>query len=324
MTDLLTLRVRALTWEADGILGIELVPVDAGATLPPADAGAHILLHPPAEAGVPPRSYSITHPDDTRAWRIAVNLDAASRGGSRWLHQHLRPGMLLRAEPPKNLFPLDEAAPLSVLIAGGIGITPLISMARRLNALQRPWALHQAARSRAHAPFVGELRALAAAGQGTLHLHLDDEAGRVLDVAAIIATLPPGAHVYACGPKPMLAAFDAATAGLPPKRVHQESFTGVDAAALAAERSGFMVKLHRSGRRIAVTPGQTILAALQAAGCDPLYSCGEGICGTCQVRVVAGVPEHRDLVQSDAEKASNTQIMICCSGSTTPELELDL
>ena len=317
----LTLRVRALTWEAEGILGIELVPADPATTLPPAQAGAHTVLHLPPEAGVASRSYSLINPGEPGRWQLAVNRDAASRGGSRWLHAQLRPGALLQAEPPKNLFPLVEDAPHTVLIAGGIGITPLLAMARRLTALGRPWTLHQAARSRAQAPFVDTLQALARQAGARHHLHLDDEAGRVLDLPAIIAALPEGAHLYACGPKPMLAAFEAATAALPPGRAHLEHFSGVEAPAGGA---GFTVKLHRSGQRIAVAPGQTILAALQAAGHEPLYSCGQGICGTCQVRVLAGQPDHRDLVQSDDEKAANTHIMVCCSGALSPELELDL
>ena len=319
MSELLRLRVRALTWEAEGILGIELVPLQRDAVLPAVQAGAHIDVH---LKGSLVRSYSLLdEPGECRRYCIAVNKDAKSRGGSRWLHESLRPGDVLEVSAPRNHFALDESAPASVLIAGGIGITPLLAMARRLTALGRPWVLHHAVRSRAHAAFAETLRALAESGHGKVHWHFDDEAGGVLDVAAIVAVLPGGAHVYCCGPQPMLAAFEVATAALPRERVHLEYFAAKDA---PATQGGFTVKLHQSGRNVPVAPGQTILAALQAAGIEPLYSCGEGVCGTCQVAVLAGTPDHRDLVQSDAEKAANTHIMICCSGSKTPELELDL
>lgn len=319
MTDTLRVRIRAITWEADGILGFELVPAERGKRLPPVEAGAHIDLHLPNGMV---RSYSLLNtPGERHRYAIGVNRDAKSRGGSRCVHEQLKAGDVLSISAPRNLFPLDEGEHSSVLIAGGIGITPLLGMARRLTALGRPWVLHQAARSRATLAFADELAALAAESRGTVHTHLDDEAGRVMDVPAIIAALPAGAHVYACGPQPMLAAYEAATADLPRERVHLERFAASEAPATAG---GFVVKLHRSGRRIPVAQGQTILAALEAAGLNPLYSCGQGICGTCEVPVVSGTPDHRDLVQSDAEKATNRHIMICCSGSLTPELELDL
>lgn len=318
VSGLLQVRARTLRWEAEGILAIELVPAEPGEGLPPVEAGAHIDLHLPDGLR---RSYSLLNPGDTARYWIAVNRDAASRGGSRWMHEQLRCGQSITIGAPRNQFALHESAAHTVLIAGGIGITPLLAMARRLSALGKPWMLHHAVRSRAHMPFADTLRELAAGGHGQVHWHVDAEAGRVLDVAAIVAAMPGGTHVYACGPQPMLAAFEAATAALPRERVHLEYFAARD---VPATGGGFVVKLHRSGRQVPVAPGQTILAALQSAGLDPLYSCGEGICGTCQVAVIAGVPDHRDLVQSDAEKAANTHVMICCSGARTPELELDL
>jgi vanillate O-demethylase ferredoxin subunit len=313
------LRVRALTWEAEDILGIELVPLERGASLPPFDAGAHVELHLPNGLV---RSYSLVNaPGERHRYVVAVGRDRASRGGSRWLHDSLRVGTVLEVDAPRNQFALDEAAPASVLIAGGIGVTPLVAMAHRLAALGRPWTMHVAARSRAHAAFIDTLRALAASGAGTLHEHYDDEAGGVLDVVAIIAALPADAHVYACGPQPMLAAFEAAAAALPPARVHREYFAAPEA---PAAEGGFTVRLHRSGRDVPVVAGRTILEALREAGVDVLHSCCQGVCGTCEVAVIAGVPEHRDLVLSPAERAANDRIMICCSGSKTPVLELDL
>lgn len=318
MNDTSSLRVRALTWEAEGVQGLELVPASPGTALPAAEAGAHVDLLLP---GGLVRSYSLTNPGQTHRWCLAVNRDAASRGGSRWIHESLRPGALVEARGPRNHFPLDETAPHTVLIAGGIGITPLLAMARRLTALGRPWTLHYAARTRAQMAFVDELRALAGRAGAALDLRADHEGDKPLDLSAIVAALPAGAHVYACGPTGMLDAFEAATAALPRERVHLERFANTLA---AASSGGFTVVLARSGRRLPVPPGQTVLEALLAAGLEPMYSCREGVCGTCETRVLRGTPDHRDLVLSDAEKASGHRMMICCSGALTPELELDL
>jgi vanillate O-demethylase ferredoxin subunit len=320
MNQTLDLRVRAITWEADGILGFELVPTAPNALLPAFDAGAHVDLH--LGNGLI-RSYSLLNaPGERQRWCIAVNRDAASRGGSRFMHESVRPGQIVPVGAPRNNFPLREDAAFSVFIAGGIGITPILAMIRRLTALGRPWALHCAARTRATAAFVPTLTALAEQAGATLDIRYDQEPGaRRLDLAAITAALPDDAHVYCCGPLPMLAAFEAATAALPRERVHVEYFATKDAPATAG---GFEVKLVRSGRSVAVAAGQSILDALIAVGVEPPNSCREGICGTCETRVLCGTPDHRDLVLSEAEKAAGDRMMICCSGAKSPTLELDL
>ncbi len=327
-TPTLTLRVRALTWEAEGILGIELVPLQPNTLLPAFEAGAHIDLHlPDVGSGAHIRSYSLLNaPGERQRWCIAVNLDAASRGGSRWIHEQLRCGQTLTVGAPRNNFPLDEAAPLSVFFAGGIGITPILGMIRRLEAIGRPWRLHHATRSAAHAPYVRELQALSEAAQaagrdGALDLHVDAERGRVLDIAGLIATLPAGSHVYCCGPLGMLGAFEVATAALPRAQVHLEYFAARDA---AATEGGYRVELQRSARSLQVRPGETLLDRLLAEGVDVLFSCREGVCGTCEVKVLEGEPDHRDLVLSAAERAANHRMMVCCSGAKTPRLVLDL
>lgn len=307
-----------MTWEADGILGIELVPLTPNTLLPAPEAGAHVDLH---LGNGTVRSYSLTNPGERHRWTVAVNRDVQSRGGSRWIHEMLRPGATLQVGDPRNHFALDETAPHSVLVAGGIGITPLLAMARRLAAVGRPWTLHYAARNRAQMAFVEPLRELAERSGATLDLRCDHEGDAPLDLRAIVAALPEGAHVYACGPAGLLAAFEAAAAGLPRERVHLERFASNQE---AAAEGGFTVKLARDGRSIAVAQGQSILAALIAVGIEPPNSCREGICGTCETRVIAGTPDHRDLVLSDAEKAAGDRMMICCSGAKTPTLELDL
>jgi tetrachlorobenzoquinone reductase len=316
---LLSLRVRAMTWEAESVLGVELVPLAPNTLLPSFDAGAHVDLHLPGDVQ---RSYSLLNaPGERQRYCIAVNKDAASRGGSRWVHESLRPGAVLTVSAPRNNFALAESAPHSVFIAGGIGVTPILSMIRRLKALGRPWKLHYAARTRAHAAFADTLRELAE-GSGELEFCFDQEpGGRMLDLAAIVRSLPEGAHVYCCGPTGMLGAFESAVAGLPPERVHVEYFAAKEAAATAG---GFRVTLQRSGRAIDVHPGQTILDSLIAAGVEPPWSCREGVCGTCETRVLAGIPDHRDLVLSAADHAANDRMMVCCSGAKSATLVLDL
>jgi tetrachlorobenzoquinone reductase len=327
----LAVRVRAITWEADGILGFELVPLlgalgagassEPGVVLPPFDAGSHIDIHLPGSPLV--RSYSLLNaPSERHRYCIAVNRDAVSRGGSKTMHEAIRPGQVLNISAPRNNFPLKEGAAGTVLIAGGIGVTPILGMARRLVALNKPWRLHYAARTQAQAAFVQELKELAVRSGAQADITFDREpGGRMLDLPAIVAGLGAAEHVYCCGPLLMLEAFEKATAALPRERVHVEYFAAKEAAATAG---GFVVKLAKAGREFTVNPGQSILDCLNAAGLDPPYSCREGICGTCEVVVLDGVPDHRDLVLSDAERAANNRIMICCSGAKTASLTLDL
>lgn len=320
----LQVRLRAITWEAEGILGFEFVPAKPGERLPPFEAGAHLDVH---LGGGLQRSYSLLNPGDDRPrYCIAVQRDPASRGGSRAMHEALRVGQTVTLSAPRNNFALDEAAAQpgapAVLIAGGIGITPILAMLRRLSALRKPWQLHYAARTRAQAAFVDEIQALAAATQQTAQIVFDREPGaRMLDLAAIVQAVPPASHLYCCGPLPMLEAFDRASAALPRARVHVEYFSAKEAPATAG---GFSLKLAKSGRTLQVPAGKTILDTLIDAGIEPPYSCREGICGTCETAVLEGEPEHRDLVLSDAEKAENRRMMICCSGARSASLTLDL
>lgn len=313
-------RVKSITWEADGILSFDLRPMPPRRELPPFTAGAHVDVH---LANGLIRSYSLLNAQDERhRYVIGVNRDAASRGGSRFLHESVKAGDALTLAVPRNNFALDEQAPLSVFIAGGIGITPLSSMIARLQALGRPWRLHYAARTRQNAAFVDALQALRDRGGGEVHFSFDREpGGRMLDIPGIVAALPSGAHVYCCGPLPMLDAFESATRHLPAERVHVEYFAAREAAANAG---GYTVELARSRRTIAIQPGHTILDSLEEAGVDAAYSCREGVCGTCEVRVIDGIPDHRDLVLSSADKACNDRMMICCSGAKSPRLVIDL
>ncbi|MEZ5649303.1 MAG: PDR/VanB family oxidoreductase [Burkholderiaceae bacterium] len=314
------MRVHALTWQAEGVIGVALQPCAPGVALPAAEPGAHIDLTLPDGSR---RSYSLIEPDPApHSYQIAVGLDRASRGGSRWIHENLRPGACLPVAEPTNQFPLDESAATSVLIAGGIGITPILSMVRRLSAIGRKWELHYACRTRRQAAFVDTLRELAEHTGATLALHWDQEAGGTpIAVADVVAVAPADAHLYCCGPTGMLEAFRTACSTRPARNVHFEYFaTDVE----AATQGGFSVVLARRGVALTVAAGQSILDTLEAAGIELPYSCREGICGTCEVRVLAGEPDHRDMVLDETRRAANDRMMICCSGARSASLTLDI
>jgi vanillate O-demethylase ferredoxin subunit len=311
----LKLRVKTATWEAPGIVSYELRPVEAG-ELPPFSAGAHIDLTLP-NALI--RSYSLVNPQAERhRYVIAVQKDRATRGGSKWVHENLRPGDILTVNGPRNNFALNEAAERSIFIAGGIGITPILCMVERLSSLKKNWELVYCARKRAETAFVEVLRSY---GE-RVRFNFDEEAGgTMLDIAATVRAAPAGADLYCCGPLPMLQAFEAATAALPRERVHIEYFAAPEPPAV---QGGFKVVLAKSGREFAVAPGKTILDTLLDAGLDVAYSCMEGVCGTCETKVLEGTPDHRDLILTEQEQAAGKVMMICCSGSKTERLVLDL
>lgn len=311
-------RVRTITWLCDRVRAYELCGLD-DAELPPFTAGAHIDVQ--LGNGLS-RSYSLCNdPEERHRYVIAVQREPAGRGGSVWIHDKLGAGEIVEIERPLNHFALAEDAETHVLIAGGIGITPVLSMARRLNRTGRDWRLHFAVRDRAHAPFLSQLDQLDASGGNRVHLHVDAENGSApLDIGEVVRAGPANAHLYCCGPEPMLAAFEAACAGLDCASVHMERFTGVEAPALDG---GFEVELARAGVTLTVAEGQSILGAITEAGIDAPYSCTEGICGTCVTTVLSGTPDHRDLVLTDQEKQAGDVMLICCSGSKGPRLVLD-
>lgn len=306
-------RIRSSRWEAEGILAYRLEPL-AGEHFPAFSAGAHIEL---ALAPGLLRSYSLLNdPAERDVYELGIQLDADSRGGSHFVHTQWRVGQVVEISEPRNHFPLVESAARSILIGGGIGITPLLSMAARLQALQRPWELHYAARSRACAPFLDRLAALPA-----VQLTIDDEPDTPrLDLQRLLEAVPEDAHVYCCGPERMLDAYRAHGQHLG-ERLHFEYFA---ASTELANGGGYRLQLQRSGRQIAVEAGETMLDALLNAGVDVPFACSGGICGTCRVGVIDGLPDHRDLFLSDAEKAANDSVLVCCSGARSPLLTLDL
>ena len=311
---MLNLRIKSAVWEAPNITSYELRPTNSS-ELPAFSAGSHIDITLPNGMV---RSYSLLNSQSERhRYVIAVQRDRESRGGSKWIHQNFRPGEILSVNEPRNNFKLDETAEKSLFIAGGIGITPILSMIERLETIGSDWQLIFCARTRASAPFLGLLE-----GNQRVRINFDREPGaEILDIPAVVQASSVNTHLYCCGPTTMLDAFEQAAKNRSKDTVHVEYFTAKEP---PATEGGFTVVLAKTGREIAIPAGKTILDALKDEGLDLPYSCTEGICGTCETKVLEGVPDHRDRILTDAEKAANKTMMICCSGSKSERLLLDL
>lgn len=312
----LDLVVEDVRQESETVRSFVLVAPDRG-QLPSFQAGAHIDLD--LSAGMR-RSYSLCNdPAERHRYVIAVHLHKTGKGGSRFMHECVRHGDRLRASLPRNSFQLVEEAPHSLLIAGGIGITPILSMARRLEALGRSWEMHYAARSREKAAFLQELETFA--GERVRFYASAGDQPRKLDVPALLRDLGPSDHIYCCGPAGLIRTYLGETRDLPEERVHFERFT---ASGELVRTGGFTVELARSGGRYFVPEGKTILDVLFDAGLDVPFSCQQGICGTCRTRVLEGEPDHHDEVLTKNDRASGEVMMICCSRAKGARLVLDL
>ena len=318
LTDL-TLIVHRTDEIAELIRKIELVAAD-NTTLPPFQAGAHIMVALPGGAE---NAYSLIDPggDPTApdSYVLGVRLDGAGGGGSRYMHG-LRPGARVTATGPKNHFPLADGDAPVLLLAGGIGVTPLISMAAALARQGRNFRMVYACRSIAAAGFADDL---AVAHGDRLALHLDDRAGAPVAVAERIAEAGPDAHVYVCGPKPMIDATRAAmdALGCAPEQFHAELFDNV------SHQSGdqpFEVEIASTGQIFTIPPDKTIIEVLESGGVELVHDCQRGDCGICQTDVLEGTPDHRDVVLSAAERASGKVMQICVSRALSARLKLDL
>lgn len=319
MSSTLSVFVFRTQFEADDIISIELRPIGGG-ELPPFEAGAHVDLHLPNGLV---RSYSLLNaPAQRHRYVVGVLKDKASRGGSRCVHEQLRVGMKLEISAPRNNFPLHEDAAHTVLVAGGIGVTPILCMGQRLQELGRSFEVIYLARSRTSAAYSREVEALGA----PVHWHFDNEAGGPPDLHALLAARGgrAGTHYYACGPAPMLDGFTRAAQALGYADAHIERFSAVEVAAASDARESYTVELRRSGKTLTVSPGMSLLAALRAELVPVEFSCEEGICGACETRVIEGTPDHRDSVLSPAEHAAGKSMMVCVSGCKSARLVLDL
>lgn len=310
----LRLRLVAVERLADRISCFQLQS-EGGVPLPTWQAGAHIDLHLP---GGLIRSYSLVPCARSGSYRIAVQYERDSRGGSVWLHERARIGHMLRISQPRNLFDLEEGDHPNVLVAGGIGITPIWSMIHRLEQLRRDWRLLYRARNRASAAYLDDLKVY---GNRVMLSFSDDPMTPRPDLHEVVAIAAPDSHFYCCGPTALVEAFEQACSSLPAKQVHREFFC---AEAAAVSTKPCRIVLARSGLELKVNGGETILSAVRKLGIDVPTSCEQGICGACEVRILRGEAEHRDKILSPAEKASQTSMMICCSGALTSELELEL
>jgi vanillate monooxygenase ferredoxin subunit len=316
----LQVRVAHKRTEALDICSLELVAADGGA-LPAFTAGAHIDVHLPNGLL---RQYSLCNaPTETHRYVIAVLRDAASRGGSAAVHDAVAQGSVLTISAPRNLFTLAEVAPHHLLLAGGIGITPMLAMAEHLSAMGQAFALHHCNRSRERTAFMNRLAAAPFAAR--VHHHFDDGAPeQKLDIAATLQSAPSGTHLYVCGPQGFMDAVLGAgrATGWPEERLHREYFA---AAPVDHSHDGsFELEIASTGKVIRVLANQTALAALLDAGLDVSMSCEQGVCGTCLTRVSAGTPDHRDQYLTPEEQAANDQFLPCCSRANSPRLVLAL
>ncbi len=314
------LRVAAKRLIAQDICALELRHPD-GVALPPFSAGAHIDLHLGDNLV---RQYSLAgDPADTSRYLLGVLREPASRGGSLAVHDRLREGELLGASLPRNHFPLDPRAPHSLLLAGGIGITPLLSMAEQLQREGRGFELHYCTRSASRTAFTERLRDAAWAPRVRLH-HDDAPPSQRLGLPGVLAHAPLGTHLYVCGPRGFIdwVLQAAREAAWDESRLHREYFAAAEAASPAG--GAFEVELASSGRVVRVEPAQTIVQALAAAGVDLPTSCEQGVCGTCLTRVLGGTPEHRDSYLTEEERARNDQMLPCCSRALSARLVLEL
>ena len=312
----LRLRVTSMTWEAEGVLSVALQQLD-GADLPAWRPGAHLDLKLP---GVITRQYSLSgSPADRKTWRISVLRELVSKGGSQAVHETVRPGDVVDVRGPRNNFVLDDAQEY-LFIAGGIGITPILSMVAAAAASGARWRLVYGGRTRSSMAFLNEMQQHGDA----VHIHPQDELG-LIDLAALLDSPRPDTLVYCCGPEPLLAAVEQRCHTWPNGSLHVERFKAkpLEAGAEVGEIE-FQVVCEQSGKTITVPPGQAILETLEAAGIFPPNSCREGICGTCETTVLDGTPDHRDSLLSDEEREAGETMMICVGRALSKRLVLDL
>jgi len=312
------MRVTEIRQLTDRIRALRLARVD-GEPIPSFRGGAHVDLA--SSAGIA-RQYSIcSPPGDRESIVVAIKLEEQSRGGSAAMHAVVE-GEVLEMTGPRNLWSLETAASRHVLVAGGIGLTPVLSMAYEASALGEPFVLHYFARSREDAAFLEVLETDPALARAVhAHLGIDrDEQAEVL--SAIAASAAPGEHVYACGPVGFMAAVESAVVPVVgADAFHVEHFVPIDAD--HGEASAFTVELD-TGETYEVPADRSIISVLEEQGIQVFKSCEEGVCGSCISGVIDGVPDHRDSCLTAAERAAGDRVAICVSRALTPRLVIEL
>lgn len=317
---MIRVRITRKSLEAEGVCSFELVATD-GQALPSFSAGSHIDVQVP---GGLVRQYSLCNaPGETHRYLIAVLKEPTSRGGSKAMHEQLESGDEIEISAPKNHFPLATEAERSFLLAGGIGITPILCMAEQLASIGANFELHYCTRSPARTAFLEHITRSTLATRTRFHFD-DGEAEQKADLESLLGTPRGNTHLYVCGPKGFIDAVlsVARRAGWKDDRLHCEFFSAQPLKS-DADRS-FEVKLASSGRVIVVPSNRTVVQALSDAGVEVLTSCEQGVCGTCLTRVLEGTPEHRDAFLTPDEQAANDQFTPCCSRAKSQCLVLDL
>lgn len=324
----LLVRVRSITYEGESINAYEVVDPQGG-ELPPFTPGSHIDLYFRDQRV---RQYSLCgDPSDRRRYVFAVQREPEGRGGSRAIFERVHVGRILTISEPRNNFPLRPQARRHLLLAGGIGITPMMSMIHHLRRAGAEFTLHYCARSPERTAFADQLRPLVQDGRACIHWDGGDPS-RGLDLAGTLRDYREGTHLYYCGPRGFMAAVAAAAAHWPAGSTHCEYFTAT-AADPATEADpggdvdgaigvGFQVRVASSGRTFDVPNDKSIVQVLREHGIDVPTSCESGLCGTCRTRYLEGQPDHRDYILDEKEK--ETEVLICCARSKSPLLVLDL
>jgi ferredoxin-NADP reductase len=319
----LHLRVNSITYEGEFINAYEVVDPN-GEDLPPFSAGSHIDVI--LRDGVI-RQYSLcSDPEDRSRYVFAVQREEKGRGGSRAVFQQLHVGSILTISAPRNNFALYEGAASHLLLAGGIGITPMMAMIHRLNRIGARFKLHYCTRTPSRTPFRRQLEAFVGGGQVEFH-HDEGDPSRSFNLASALETQEPGCHVYCCGPGAFINAVQSNAAHWSPEAIHVERFSVAAPPISTGETSGdadrpFQVRLQRSGKQFEVPADKSIVQVLREHGVEVATSCEAGLCGTCRTSYDDGVPDHRDFVLSDDERKRD--VLICCARARTPMLVLDL
>ncbi|MEV5966555.1 PDR/VanB family oxidoreductase [Kribbella sp. NPDC051952] len=309
------LRVKSHQQVSVGVTELVLVPDDAS-ELPPWTPGSHIDVQ--IRPGLV-RQYSLCgDPEDRSQWRIAVLREPVSRGGSAALCERIQPGDVLPVTGPRNHFPLHES-PRYLFIAGGIGITPIIPMIRAAQAAGADWRLVYGGRTEASMAYREELARIDPARV----LEWPQDLRGLIELDQLLGEVQPGTLIYCCGPEPLIAAVEAKSAHWPHRSLQVERFAPRPVTSEAPNTS-FEVELVDSGEVLVVPADQSILEVVDEAGIYVLSNCEEGTCGTCQTTVLEGVPDHRDSVLDDDERAANDTMMICVSRALSARLVLDL
>ena len=305
--ELLTVKVAKRTQEAEGVISLELVDPN-GNELPAFTAGSHIDFHLPKTGNI--RQYSLWNaPSETHRYCLGVLRDPQSRGGSLEIHGAVKVGDLIKISHPRNHFHLQETPANNILLAGGIGVTPLLSMAQHLQALGQTFELHYCTRSEGRTAFFDYIKNSIFSDKVRFHF---DNAGdeQLLDIPSLVSSQPAGTNLYVCGPQGVMDAVINASSNWDPSAIHREYFTVEES---HENDNSFKVIINSSGQTIDIPEELSITEVLKQHCINIPVSCEQGVCGTCMTQVVEGEIEHHDYYLTDPEREAGDVIIACCS-----------